>query len=63
MNENFVYIQGQVTCALIEMEGMKAENQQRLIEGKSLAYTEKQFNSLIEKYCISHNAVLSLMYP
>ena len=45
--------------ALIEAMGMMAENQQRIHRGESLAYTEKAFQVVIEKYGICHNGVLS----
>ena len=55
------YIQAQVACALIELEGMKAENRQREIEGKSLAYTEAAFDALLHRYAITHNDVMNYL--
>lgn len=46
----------QLLQAEIQMQGMIAENKQREIEGKSRAYTEKDFMVIIEKYRIHHNA-------
>jgi hypothetical protein len=42
--------------AEIEMNGMIAENQQREVLGQSMAYTEKDFAGLVDKYRIYHNA-------
>jgi len=45
---------------LVSAMGMVAENKQREIEGKSMAYTEQQFNDLILKNGCHHNGVLGL---
>ena len=50
-----VYFQMQMLQAEIEMNGMLAENKQREIEGKSMAYTDEAFHALIEEYGIYHN--------
>lgn len=49
----------QAATALIEAMGMHAENEQRKVEGKSMAYTEEAFSLVIRNYGIHHNAVLS----
>ena len=54
------YIQSQSACALIEMEAMKAENTYREMRGETIAYNEKAFLDLIERYGIHHNAVISM---
>jgi len=59
-DEKVAYINGQIACALIEMESMKAANKEKLTPG--LAYGEKDFFSLIGKYRISHNAILGYLY-
>lgn len=56
------YVVAQSICALAEIEGMKAENQQRMHRGESLAYVEQQFVDVIGRNCISHNQVLSLFH-
>lgn len=61
MNRNSDYIQSQIFCAYAELEAMKAANQQRLIEGKSLAYSEQQFLELQTKYGLCHNQILTLI--
>jgi hypothetical protein len=40
------------------MEAMKAENAARIGRGLAQAYGEDAFNSLSQRYCISHNDVL-----
>ena len=44
--------------AMILALGMFSENQQRLRRGESIAYTEKQFNSLIDDLGVHHNKVI-----
>lgn len=61
MNEQEIYLLSQITCAQIEMNAMMAENQQRQHLGQAMAYTEEAFIELIEKYDLSHNAVLSYL--
>ena len=57
--KNATYVLSQVTCAFVEVVGMVAENKIRESEGLSLAYSEADFNNVIEKYCIHHNGVVS----
>ncbi len=59
--ENFAYAMMQQLQARIEMEGMIAENAWRQSNGESPAYGVEQFNALIEKHGIHHNALLTLM--
>ena len=53
--DNLLYFKMQLLQAEIAMNGMIAENKQREAEGASMAYTEKDFMSLIEEYGIFHN--------
>ena len=62
MDGKVAYINGQVACALIEMEAMKAANHERQQRGESDNYGEEAFMALIEKYCINHNAVIGYLY-
>ena len=55
MNEE-LYFKMQLLQAEIEMNAMIAENKQREVLGKSMAYTETDFMNLIEKHRIHHNA-------
>jgi hypothetical protein len=54
------YVHAQAVAAQIEMEAMKAENRRREDQGKSLAYGEEEFASLIDKYGLHHNAVITI---
>lgn len=58
-----VYVRGLLLAAEIEMNAMIAENKQREALGQSMAYTDDQFMALIEKYGVSHNAMLSNFFP
>ena len=55
------YVNTQVACAQIEAMGMVAENQFRKDNGLSVAYKDEDFNSLINKYGIHHNAVIKYL--
>lgn len=44
------------TAATIEAMAMSAENQHRLLNGQALAYTEKSFMDLLDKYNVGHNS-------
>ena len=57
--QNLVYMKGIILQAEIEMQGMIAENKQREIEGKSMAYTEEAFLDLIKQHGIHHNAIIT----
>lgn len=56
------YVQAQAVAALIEAMGMAAENMQRSHQGASIAYDEKAFLEIIEKYGLHHNGLMSLFY-
>jgi hypothetical protein len=58
---NAAYVNAMVACAMIEAMGMQAENSQRSHLGLSMAYDDKAFNDVIEKYGIHHNAVLGAL--
>jgi len=60
VEQSAAYVQAQASAALIEAMGMHATNQQRAVEGASPAYTDVDFNALIERYGIHHNAVCGL---
>ncbi len=53
------FINAQTALFLAEIESMKAENQFRIQQGLTVAYTEREFNSIIQKYepIIGCNAV------
>jgi hypothetical protein len=48
--EKLVCFQARVLAYETELESMKAENRQRMIEDKSPAYTEDQFYDLLKRY-------------
>ena len=54
------YVQANATAALIEAMGMMANNQNRLAQGISIQYGQSDFQALIEKYGIHHNAIMRL---
>ena len=64
MNEQqrIVYMQAQIASALIEMEGMKAENMSRSHNGEAMAYGEGEFFALIDKHMLGHNATLTELW-
>ncbi len=54
------FVMAQAACAMAEIAGMQAANQHRTQHGNSIMYGEEAFDGVIERNCISHNAVLSL---
>jgi hypothetical protein len=52
------YVIAMSACAMIKALGMMADNQQREHRGESMAYTNEQFDALIEEHGIHHNAVI-----
>ena len=53
------YTMGQCVLALAKIEGMKAENKVRELNGMSLAYDEDSFMSAMDEFRIDHNSVIS----
>jgi hypothetical protein len=51
----FNYQLGMTVCTLVEAMGMFSENMQRQSTGESMAYTHKDFSSLLEDNGIHHN--------
>ena len=58
--QRVAFINTQTALFLAEIESMKAENQFRIQQGLTVAYTEREFNSIIQKYepIIGYNAVI-----
>lgn len=54
--DELMYFKMQLLQAEICMQSMISENKQREMLGASMAYTEKDFIDLIDKYGIHHNA-------
>lgn len=48
----------EVVSALIELEAMKAENQQRESEGNSPAYSYDQIMSLQKTFALDYNSIV-----
>jgi len=55
------YVSSQTACALIEMEGMKAENQNCAINNMPPQYVQRDFLSLLDKYQLYHNSVVGFL--
>ena len=57
MNESSraAFLVSQSVCALIQMEGMKAENRQREFLGLGIAYGEDAFFKLASDAGLEHN--------
>ena len=60
--QNVAYVQSQIATAMVELEAMKWANVNRREQGLSLAYTEEAFASLIDKYQLGHNAVVTNLH-
>ena len=60
--EQAAYVFSQSVSALIEALGMLSDNLDCARRNESQAWCNEEFNNLIDKYGISHNAVLSLFH-
>lgn len=54
------YVMGEAMAAFIEAQSMIVANKEREMQGKAYAYGEEAFLALQTKYCIRHNAMLTL---
>jgi hypothetical protein len=59
--QRIAYIQAQIACAMIELEGMKAENAIAEYNHDLPPFDGASFKKLIEEYGISHNQVISFL--
>jgi hypothetical protein len=57
--QNIAYVNSRIVSAQIEMEAMKTFNQDRLNRGEQIGYTEESFLSLIDKYGLGNNTILT----
>ncbi len=57
--QNVAYVNSQIASFYAELEAMKAENLQAEHLGQSVPWSHNEFNSLIDKYQLSHNSVLT----
>jgi hypothetical protein len=55
------YLNSQIACAMIEAMGMQAANDQKKYIGESMAYYESDFTSLLSKYGLYHNSVITFL--
>jgi len=61
MNRQVAFLISQSVCALITAMGMQAENKQREVLGQSMAYTEENFQEVIQEHGISWNDAHKLL--
>jgi len=54
------YVFAQSICALVEAMGMLSDNLYRIKRGMVPAFTGDEFNAVIDRYGISHIAVIGL---
>lgn len=59
--QRIAFVIAQSTAAQIHALGMAAENKQREVEGKSMAYTEREFVTLINCYRLEENDVVAYL--
>lgn len=61
MNEEqrAAFQQSQAACAMIEALGMLADNQRAALNGETPPYHKGNFDDLIDRYGIGHNAAVS----
>lgn len=59
-DQQVAYVHAMSVAAQAEIEGMRADNQLREVQGYSPAYGHDAFLAVIEKYGIHHNAVLTV---
>lgn len=52
------YVIAQAACAMAEIAAMQARNAR--FSGPDKYHEPKDFDAVIEKYCIGHNAVIGL---
>jgi len=55
------YVISQAACLMAETAGMQAENQMRKHRGEAPAYCEKEFQDLILRSGMYHNAVVEYL--
>ncbi len=54
--KQIAYLMAMTVTATARIEGMKAENQQRIHRGESLAYMDEDFERVVNECGIHHNA-------
>ena len=58
-DQKVAYINAMVACALIECAALKAENAEHLMLGQLPPHGKDEIMAIIDKYGISHNAVIT----
>jgi len=58
-SQRAAYVVAQSVAAFAEIQGMVADNQVKQIDKRKPTYGKYQFDQVIEKYGIHHNALLS----
>jgi len=61
ITQRVAYINTQVACMLAELEGMKAVNHIREMKGESLAFDDRDFMRLQDKYQFATNDVIQYL--
>ena len=57
--QRLTYINAMIVCAQIECAGMVADNENSKVIGHSMVHNKEDFDRVINKYGIHHNAVIS----
>ena len=60
--QNIAYVMTQNTSAQVELNAMLATNQERAHRGESVAYSYEAIIEIIDKYQLSHNAVITNLH-
>ena len=60
--QNIAYVMTQNTSAQVELYAMMEANQERARKGEAIAYDYDQIMSIIEKYQIHHNVVITNLH-
>lgn len=59
--QRIAFINSQVVCATAAIEGMKAENSDRLSKGYSIAYDDEAFCKVPAEFGLEHNQVIEYL--
>jgi len=57
--QSAAYIVGMAACVNAEVSGMVAENQLRAVNGEPPAFVKADFDAVINRYGVHHNAICS----
>jgi hypothetical protein len=58
-DQNIVYVQSQIACALIKAMGMFSDNLLRMNKEEQLAWTGDEFDNLIDDFGLGHNSIIN----